>query len=86
MLNQAENFRVKILNTIFATISLGLIFLGLVSCGITQPSPPFIERPTIDPDPSPTQTDLDEDEEDEENDQDDADQDDKSDTDKDKKN
>ncbi|MEA5565522.1 hypothetical protein [Anabaena sp. UHCC 0399] len=72
MFNQAENWGIKIFKNIFATICMGLVVFGLVSCDINQQaSPPQIERPTIESEPSPTETDQEEDEGDE---QDEADE------------
>ncbi|WP_427157969.1 hypothetical protein ACQFX9_20105 [Aliinostoc sp. HNIBRCY26] len=77
LLNQAENLAIKILKTLLRTISFGLIFLSLVSCGNGQTSPTGIERPTINSNSSPAPTDSTTDKEDEDDEQDEADQDDK---------
>ncbi|MBD2452354.1 hypothetical protein H6G76_35690 [Nostoc sp. FACHB-152] len=45
MLNQDVNLKTKTLKTIFATIHLGLISLGLVSCVVQAPKLPEATSP-----------------------------------------
>ncbi|WP_066426556.1 hypothetical protein [Anabaena sp. 4-3] len=68
MLNANGNLWHTIIKSLFVAMNIGLISLGVVSCGTNQQPLTPIEQPTVNTESSPAQTDQDDDDDDQQDD------------------